>query len=123
MDGPFTIEQAHTIYGGHFRTCPLGLVEKPGSLALQMIRHLSKEDDYGISTNSWVNLYDFPTHWFTVAQTADFVSPNFYCIFRTYSLNIPFQTMPLLMQCVSGVPLLKISNICCGSCGLVFAFI
>jgi len=30
MDGPFTIEQAHIIYGGHFRTCPLGLVEKPG---------------------------------------------------------------------------------------------
>jgi len=29
MDSPFTIEEAHYIYGGHFRTCPLDLVEKP----------------------------------------------------------------------------------------------
>src|SRR5882724_3078738 len=34
MDGPFTIEEAHYIYGGHFQTCPLGLVEKPGSADL-----------------------------------------------------------------------------------------
>jgi len=34
MDGPFTIEEAHSIYGGHFWMCPLGLVEKPGSTDL-----------------------------------------------------------------------------------------
>jgi len=31
MDGLFSIK-AHFIYGGHFHTCPLGLVEKPGSV-------------------------------------------------------------------------------------------
>jgi len=28
MDGPFTIEEAHTIYRGHFWTCSFGLVEE-----------------------------------------------------------------------------------------------
>jgi len=74
MDGPYTIEQAHAIYHGHFRTCPLGLVEKPGSTALRMIRHFSKEDKFGDLTNSWVDSVDFPTRWFTAAQAADFVS-------------------------------------------------
>ena len=74
MDSPFTIEQAHTIYGGHFRMCPLGHVEKPGSLALHMIHHFSKEDHLGVSTNSWVDSDDFPTQWFTAAQMANFVS-------------------------------------------------
>jgi len=55
MDGPFTIEQAHTIYGSHFRMCPLGLKEKHGSMALHMIHHFLKEDHLGISMNSWVD--------------------------------------------------------------------
>jgi len=77
MDGPFSIRQAHTIYGGHFRTCPLGLVEKPGSTDLRMICHFSKEDQFGHSMNSWVDSDDFPTHWFTAAETANFVSASF----------------------------------------------
>jgi hypothetical protein len=28
MSGLYTIEEAHTFFGGHFRTAPLGLVEK-----------------------------------------------------------------------------------------------
>jgi len=55
MDGPFTIDQVHTIYGSHFRMCPLGLIEKHGSMALCMICHFLKEDHLGISMNSWVN--------------------------------------------------------------------
>jgi len=74
MDGPFSIEEVHIIYGGHFRTCPLGLVEKPGSVDLRMIRHFSKEDQFGHSTNSWLDSDDFPTRWFTACQTAEFVS-------------------------------------------------
>jgi len=30
IDGPFTKDQAHTIFNGHFHTAPLGLIEKPG---------------------------------------------------------------------------------------------
>ena len=59
MDGPLSIEEAHVIYGGHFHTCPLGLVEKPGSLDLRMIRHFSKEDKFGHSTNGWLALMIF----------------------------------------------------------------
>ena len=39
MDGPYSVEEAHVIYGGHFHMCPLGLVEKPGSADLRMICH------------------------------------------------------------------------------------
>jgi len=56
MDGPFTVTQAHAIFGGHFRTAPLGLVEKPGSTSLRLIRHLSKLDHLGGSTNGWIDL-------------------------------------------------------------------
>src|SRR5882724_10544488 len=74
MDGLFTIEDAHTIYGGHIWTCPLGLVKKPGLTILWMICHFSKEDQFGHSMNSWVDLDNFMMHWFIAAKTADFVS-------------------------------------------------
>jgi len=86
MDGPFTTAEAHSIYGGHFRTCPLGLVEKPGSSALRMIRHFSKEDQFGQSTNGWVDSDNFPTRWFTAAETANFVS----VVLRFISLSNTF---------------------------------
>jgi len=45
MSGPFSIEDVHLIFRGHFRTSPLSLVEKPGkSGALRLICHLSKCD-------------------------------------------------------------------------------
>ena len=78
MDRPFSVEEAHLIYGGHFRTCPLGLVEKPGSVDLHMIRHFSKEDHFGHSTNGWLDSDNFPTRWFTACQTAEFVSYLFF---------------------------------------------
>ena len=39
-----------------------------------MIRHFSKLDQYGDSTNGWVDLDDFPTRWFSASQLANFVS-------------------------------------------------
>jgi len=90
MDGPFSIEEAHIIYGRHFRTCPLGLVEKPGLVDLHMIHHFSKEDLFGHSTNSWLNLDDFPTRWFTACQTADFVS---YIFLLKFPLHISSSAM------------------------------
>ena len=81
MDGPFTIDEAHIIYNGHFQMCPLGLVEKPGSSALHMIRHFSKLDQYSDSMNGWVDSDDFPTCWFSVSQLANFVS--------VHSINCP----------------------------------
>ena len=74
MDGSFTTAEAHSIYGGQFQTCPLGLVEKPGSMSLRMIHHFSKKDQFSQSTNGWVDSDDFPTHWFMAAETADFIA-------------------------------------------------
>ena len=112
MDGPYTIEQAHVIYGGHFRTCPLGLVEKPGSSALRMIRHFSKEDQFGDSTNSWVDSVDFPTRWFTAAQTADFVSLDL-----TYFPESPFFHVSVLHTAHFLSCLLFLSSSGRGGCG------
>ena len=96
MDGPYTIEQAHVIYGGHFCTCPLGLVEKLGSSALRMIHHFSKEDQFGDSTNSWVDSVDFLTRWFTAMQTADFMSLDL-----TYFPKFPFSMCLFFTQHIS----------------------
>lgn len=59
MSGPFTISQSHVIFGGHLRTSPLGLVPKLSKDAntFPTIRHLSKKDAFGFSTNDW----QFPT--------------------------------------------------------------
>ena len=74
IDGPFMIEEAHTIYGGHFWTCSLGLDEELCSTVLWIIHHFSKEDQFGHSSNSWVDSDDFATCQFTAAKTANFVS-------------------------------------------------
>ena len=53
MSGPFSIEQATVIFCGPFQSSPVGLVEKvPGDGIWRMIRHLSKCDGDGQSTNS-----------------------------------------------------------------------
>ena len=74
IDGPFTISQAHAIFGGHFHTTVLSLVKKLGSTALQLIRHHSKEDHLGESTNGWIDSAINATKYFSAADTADFVS-------------------------------------------------
>ena len=75
ISGPFTLEEAHFIFDGHFRTSPLGLVKKvPGDGKWQMIRHLSKMDAEGDSTNGWLSSDDFPTCYYSASMTADFVS-------------------------------------------------
>ena len=77
ISGPFTVEEVHTIFDGHFRTSPLGLVEKvPGDGKWRMIRHLSKTDTEGESTNGWLSSDNFPTRYYSASMTADFVSPN-----------------------------------------------
>jgi len=35
MDGPYSVKSAQTIFNGHFRTAPLGFIEKPSSSALR----------------------------------------------------------------------------------------
>jgi len=84
IDGPFSIQDAHIIFDGHFRTAPLGFVEKPGSTALRLIRHHSKEDDMGFSTNGWLDPSIDATKFYTASDAADFVSIIFYVPFFSY---------------------------------------
>ena len=74
MSGPFTLEETHHIFKGHFRTVPVGLVEKdPTKGTFQMIQHFSKEDELGVSVNSQLDSDDFPTRWHSAYTMADYV--------------------------------------------------
>ena len=74
MDGPYSIETVHHIFNGHFRTAPLGFVEKLGSSALHLICHHSKEDHLGSSTNGWIHTSPGATKFYSAVHAAKFVS-------------------------------------------------
>ena len=74
MSRPFSVEEAHVIFNGHFRTSPVGLVEKvPGDGNWRIIRHLSKTDHLGFSPNDALDSHDFPTLFFSAAHVAELV--------------------------------------------------
>ena len=53
MSGPFTLEETHLIFKGHFHTVLVGLVKKdPTKGTFRMIQHFLKEDEFGVSVNS-----------------------------------------------------------------------
>jgi len=74
FDGTFMIQQAHIIFNGHFRTAPLGFIEKLGSTALRLICHHSKEDAFSQSTNSWLDPFLDATMLYMATDAADLVS-------------------------------------------------
>jgi hypothetical protein len=77
MSGPYTRDEAYAFFGGHFRTAPLGLVEKePGVGKWRMIQNNSALDGSGGSTNSWLDAKDILIKWNTCANMADIVSPD-----------------------------------------------
>ena len=75
MSGPFSIEGAHIIFDGHFRTSPIGLVEKvPGNGKWCMIWHLLKMDSNRFSTNLMLDSDNFLTTYFSAADVVAWVS-------------------------------------------------
>jgi hypothetical protein len=75
MSGPFTQDETHFIFNGHFRTSPLGLIEKEqGDGKFRLIRYLSKKDADGISVNDMLNSDDFPTRWGSAWVVEQYVS-------------------------------------------------
>ena len=103
MAGPFTKDEAHVVFRGHFRTAPLGLIKKPYKdkpSSWRLIRHLSKKDKNGQSTNSWINSDQWQTKWGTAAMVADFVSLRFTC-YRAIILPVtcarPSSMLPVCM--------------------------
>ena len=87
MSGPFMVAEATKIFGGFFRCSPVGLIEKvPRDGIWRMVRHLSKQDNDGNSTNNWIDSDDFPTTYFTSIWVTQFVSLLFiiYLILLSY---------------------------------------
>jgi len=81
IDSPFSIQDAHIIFDGHFCMAPLGFVEKPGSTTLQLICHHSKEDHAGFFTNGWLDPSIRVIRFYTASDAADFMSILFYLHF------------------------------------------
>src|SRR5882672_10247559 len=75
MSGLFTLLKASSIFAGPFHSSPVGLVEKiPGDGVWRMIRHLSKCDEDGNSTNGWLDSNEFPTTYFAASWVCQYVS-------------------------------------------------
>jgi len=74
FDGPFSVEEAHIVFGGHFHTVPLGFVEKPGSTVLRLIHPHLKEDSHRNLMNGWLDPSCDMTKFYTAADAAEFVS-------------------------------------------------
>jgi len=91
IDSPFTVTQAHAIFGSHFHTAPLGLVEKLGSTALHLIHHLSKQDHLGKSTNGWINSSINSTKYFSAANAANLMSISFSTAFYAHTIRYTFK--------------------------------
>ena len=107
ISGPFTVEEAHIIFDGHFHTSPLGLIEKvPGDRKWRMIWHLSKMDAEGESTNGWLSSDDFPTHYYSASMMADFVSANPFLLLHPFWI---YQN-PCSLQCDATLPCMPCSN-------------
>ena len=57
-----------------FLHVPCGVEKRPGDGVWRVIRHLSKQDDEGCSTNSWIESNNFPTFYYPAATVAAYVS-------------------------------------------------
>ena len=79
FNGPFSVDEAHEIFSGHFHTAPLGFIEKPGSTTLHLIHHHSKINLYGDSTNNRLDPTIDATRFYTAADAANFVSIQLLC--------------------------------------------
>jgi hypothetical protein len=75
LSGPYTIPEASLLFHGHFRTAPIGYIEKPpGCGKWRMIRNLSAKDPFGIATNDWLDASENPIMWHSCSTFADLVS-------------------------------------------------
>jgi hypothetical protein len=75
MSGPYTVDEAHLLFHGHFRTAPIGFIERPpGCGKWRMVQNLSARDHLGVSTNDWLDAKEHPTRWHTCAMFADMVN-------------------------------------------------
>ena len=101
VNGPFSVAEAYAIFNGHFHTSPLGVVEKAGLPSdLRLIRHLSKTDSHGSSTNGWLDAAEFPMQYYSAVHCADFV--------RLLHVYFPFAEIfcPSCLPCAEVLPLL-----------------
>jgi len=70
----FTLLEASSIFAGPFHSSPVGLVKKiSGDGVWRMIRHLSKCNEDGNSTNGWLDSNEFPTTYFATSWVCQYV--------------------------------------------------
>lgn len=72
VTGGLSIEDAHTFFGGHFRTAPMGVVEQNNKF--RTAHNLSALDSDGYSTNSFLDPKYTRIAWHGAATMADKVS-------------------------------------------------
>ena len=126
MSGPFSTHDAHQIFKGHFRTSPVGLVEKvEGDRNWRMIRHLLKMDDLGFSTNDALNSDDFLTVYFSASHIAEWVSPCLLGVHHLLDCSLVFWCSGVLVFWCSGVhwcssALMFVSVHCCCDHFMIF---
>ncbi|OJT04921.1 hypothetical protein TRAPUB_4263 [Trametes pubescens] len=72
MTGPYSRERVEGILGTPFRSSPLSVVEKAGSVGKwRLIQNCSFPDEFGVSVNDMIDSDDFPTKWGTAAEVAE----------------------------------------------------
>ncbi|OJT03434.1 hypothetical protein TRAPUB_5853 [Trametes pubescens] len=72
MTGPYSRMRVEEILGSHFRSSPLSVVEKAGSVGKwRLIQNCSFPDEFGISVNDMIDSDDFPMKWGTAAEVAE----------------------------------------------------
>lgn len=72
MFGGLSVEDAEVFFRGHFRTAPMAVIDE--GTKYRVVHNLSAKDKNGNSTNSWLNVQEKPTKWYTAAMFADAVS-------------------------------------------------
>ena len=121
FDGPFSVQEARIVFGGHFRTAPLGFIEKPGSSTLRFIYHHLKEDSFSHSTNSWLDPSIGSTKFYLAADAADFVSSGSQVSFVLSTIPTQFHThsqpRSFLTHQVSTPPIIISFDVCHGGSG------
>ena len=98
MPEPCTIAQAYTISTATAVRPLWALSEKePGGGNWHMIRHLSKQDADGLSTNGWLYSDDFPTMFYSAVMITAYVS-TFICS----GLGAPCANLAVGLPCITG---------------------
>ena len=73
-----------------------------------MIRHLSKQDEQGFSTNDWIDSVDFPTSFYSAMTVASYVSQTL----RLICIVKPLLLVPWLLAVTTSLSRVFVTTSC-----------